>query len=358
MWTWKIWAKLFKIRKLWRGPFKLRFILHTEHFARGRVAWRARSLFLFSLRDMSLYGMLIVLLFYLRWREGTVSESSVQHNDLSLQYKALTMWAICIDARVKKLFLGRICQRTPHWIELVLFSFTQILSSVKIKVENIAEQVDGLDKLLRRARKNLILREEKSRVSIQSVVADVQQPQKIAKHSEPRSPTAAHKLVKQKTDSSLLGNVRLLQDGPPPKSFGRGGALLRKQSLDAPMSPKLGKASQERRVSNASASTSSSLSLSASWESLDSLSPKFGSTADVSTENFPKPGTIQKLASPQNSPRKSLSKNTFKRKNPKTTKNAIYCIVVLEEWLKELAAISQEHALLLGAGDEWHSATL
>lgn len=229
---------------------------------------------------------------------------------------------------------------------------------MKIKVENIAEQVDGLDKLLRRARKNLILREEKSRVSIQSVVADVQQPQKIAKHSEPRSPTAAHKLVKQKTDSSLLSNVRLLQDGPPPKSFGRGGALLRKQSLDAPMSPKLVKASQERRGSNASASTSSSLSLSASWESLDSLSPKFGSTADISTENFPKPGTIQKLASPQNSPRKSLSKNTFKRKNPKTTKNAIYCIVVLEEWLKELAAISQEHALLLGAGDEWHSTTL
>lgn len=28
---------------------------------------------------------------YLRWKEGTVSESSVQHNDLSLQYKALTM---------------------------------------------------------------------------------------------------------------------------------------------------------------------------------------------------------------------------------------------------------------------------
>jgi len=237
-------------------------------------------------------------------------------------------------------------------------SLFQILSSVKIKVENILDQVDGLDKLLRRARKNLILREEKSRVSIQSVVADVQQPQKIAKHSEPRSPTTAHKLLRQKTDSSLLSSVRLLQDGPAPKSFVKGGAILRKQSLDPPMSPKLVKASQERRGSNASASTSSSLSLSESWESLNSLSPKFGSTADVSAENFPKPGTIQKLASPQNSPRKSLSKNTFKRKNPKTAKNAVYCIVVLEEWLKELAAISQEHALLLGAGDEWHATTL
>lgn len=229
---------------------------------------------------------------------------------------------------------------------------------MKIKVENIADQVDGLDRLLRRARKNLILREEKSRVSIQSVVTDVQQPQKITKHSESRSPTTAQKLLRQKTDSSLLSSVRLLQDGPPPKSFGKGGVNLRKQSLDAPMSPKLVKANQDRRGSNASASTSSSLSLSGSWESLNSLSPKSGSTTDVSTENYPKPGTIQKLASSQNSPRKSLSKNTFKRKNPKTAKNAVYCIVVLEEWLKELAAISQEHALLLGAGDEWHAATL
>ena len=240
----------------------------------------------------------------------------------------------------------------------MLSFFTQILSSVKIKVENIADQVDGLDRLLRRARKNLILREEKSRVSIQSVVADVQQPQKIAKHPEPRSPTTAQKLLRQKTDSSLLSSVRLLQDGPPPKSFGKGGAILRKQSLDTTMSPKMNIAGQERRGSNASASTSSSLSLSESWEGLNTLSPKFGSTADISSDNFPKPGTIQKLASPQNSPRKSLSKNTFKRKNPKTAKNAVYCIVVLEEWLKELAAISQEHALLLGAGDEWHATTL
>lgn len=137
---------------------------------------------------------------------------------------------------------------------------------MKIKVENIADQVDGLDRLLRRARKNLILREEKSRVSIQSVVTDVQQPQKITKHSESRSPTTAQKLLRQKTDSSLLSSVRLLQDGPPPKSFGKGGANLRKQSLDAPMSPKFVKANQDRRGSNASASTSSSLSLSGSWE--------------------------------------------------------------------------------------------
>ena len=227
-------------------------------------------------------------------------------------------------------------------------------------MENIADQTDGLDKLLRRARKNLVLREEKSRASIQSVLMDVQQPLKLVKHSEPRSPSTAHKLLRQKTDSSLLGRARLLQDGPPPKSFGgKVDANQRKKSLDSSAIPRLGpgKANYERRASNASASTSSSLSLSESWESLNSLSPKTGSTADLSNDNFPKPGTVQKLTSPVkpglNSPKNSFSRNTFRRKNPKTVKNAVYCIVVLEEWLKELAAISQEHALLLGGGEEW-----
>lgn len=237
-------------------------------------------------------------------------------------------------------------------------SLFQILSSVKIKVENIADQVDELDKLLRRARKNLILREEKSRVSIQSVVVDVQQPVKISKNPETRSPTTTRKLLKQKTDSSLLSNVRMLKDGPAPKYFGKGSSNLRKQSIDASLSPKLTKANQERRGSLESASTSSSLSLSESWESLNSLSPKYGSTADLSAENYPKPGTIRKLSSPQNSPKNSFKKNTYKRKNPKTVKNAVYCIVVLEEWLKELAAISQEHALVLGVGEELNTVSL
>lgn len=227
---------------------------------------------------------------------------------------------------------------------------------MKIKVENIADQVDELDKLLRRARKNLILREEKSRVSIQSVVVDVQQPVKISKNPETRSPTTTRKLLKQKTDSSLLSNVRMLKDGPAPKYFGKGSSNLRKQSIDASLSPKL--TNQERRGSLESASTSSSLSLSESWESLNSLSPKYGSTADLSAENYPKPGTIRKLSSPQNSPKNSFKKNTYKRKNPKTVKNAIYCIVVLEEWLKELAAISQEHALVLGVGEELNTVSL
>ena len=205
--------------------------------------------------------------------------------------------------------------------------------------------------------KNLILREEKSRAGIQSVVMDVQQPLKIVKHSELKGPTAAHKLVRQKTDSSLLSRARFLQDGPPPKSFGgRGAPKLRKQSLESSGSPKLGKVNLVRRASNVSGSTSSSLSLSGSRESLNSLSPMYGSTTEINTEKFPKPGTIQKLSSPvklgQYSPKNSYVKNTFRRKNPKTVKNAVYCIVVLQEWLKELAAISQEHALLLGGGED------
>ena len=227
-------------------------------------------------------------------------------------------------------------------------------------MENIADQTEGLDRLLRRARKNLILREEKSRASIQSVVIDVPPPVKLVKHSDSKSPTTARKLLRQKTDSSLLGRTRLLQDGPPPKSFGgKGSPSVRKKSLDTSGSQKLGKANFDRRASNVSASTSSSLSLSESWESLNSLSPNNGSTMDLSTDNYPKPGTVQKLSSPakagQNSPKNSFVKNTasFRRKNPKTVKNAVYCLVVLEEWLKELAAISQEHALLLGGGEEF-----
>ena len=35
-----------------------------------------------------------------------------------------------------------------------------------------------------------------------------------------------------------------------------------------------------------------------------------------------------------------------RRKNPAAIKNAIYCAILLEEWLKELAAISLEHNLV------------
>lgn len=36
----------------------------------------------------------------------------------------------------------------------------------------------------------------------------------------------------------------------------------------------------------------------------------------------------------------------LRRKNPVAIKNAIYCAILLEEWLKELAAISLEHNLV------------
>lgn len=222
-------------------------------------------------------------------------------------------------------------------------------------MENIANQTEGLDRLLHRARKNLILREEKSRASIQSVVIDVQQPVKVAKNSESRSPTATRKLLqRQRTDSSLLSRARFFQDGPPPKSFASKFSLGKQSLADqASGNPQSGMGTLKRRGSE---STSSSLSLSDSWESLASLSPQSGSVADLSADDFPRPGTVRKFSVPaklgQSSPKNSFVKNSFRRKNPKTVKNAVYCIVVLEEWLKELAAISQEHALLLGTGEE------
>ncbi|EDO40782.1 predicted protein [Nematostella vectensis] len=200
-------------------------------------------------------------------------------------------------------------------------SLFQILSSIKIKVENVVESVEGLHKLLRRARNNLILREEKSKASIQSVVADVP----IPTRESIASPTTQKRLARQKTDTFLAVRIR---DGPPP-------SLMRAHSIG----------------SIGSASTSSSLSLTDSIESLGNLSPQFGSTADISEDASPVSQAPETTGRPRASAvvresQTQLKRNTFRRKNPKAVKNAVYCIVMLEEWLKELAAISQEHALL------------
>ena len=147
------------------------------------------------------------------------------------------------------------------------------------------------------------------------------------------------KLIRQRTDSALQVGVKpLLKDGPAPKGFD-------------PLT---------RRASTDSSATASTLSLNGSNESLSSLSPQFGSLADVSGEDYavPKPGTVQKVAPflknfPINQRKLVMSpKNTYRRRNPKAVKNAVYCVLVLEEWLKELAAVSQEHALLIQASDE------
>ena len=37
------------------------------------------------------------------------------------------------------------------------------------------------------------------------------------------------------------------------------------------------------------------------------------------------------------------------------TRNAVYCAIVLEEFLKELAALAQEHSVLLWEQDYWCS---
>ena len=41
-----------------------------------------------------------------------------------------------------------------------------------------------------------------------------------------------------------------------------------------------------------------------------------------------------------------IDRTYLRRKDPTAIKNAIYCAVVLEEWLKELAAISLEHNVI------------
>lgn len=77
------------------------------------------------------------------------------------------------------------------------------------------------------------------------------------------------------------------------------------------------------------------------------MSPQYGSTGELSESASP--NVMSPVASPMPWHKWKQSnvgvRNTYKRKNPKTIKNAVYCVIVLEEWLKELAAISQEHAL-------------
>lgn len=201
---------------------------------------------------------------------------------------------------------------------------------MKIRVESIVGQIDGLDRLLRKAQNNLVLREEKSKASIQSAFLDT---------NTFDSQGTQRRLIRQKTDSSLLANVKpLFQDGPAPRGFDQ----------------------FARRLSADSTTTTSTLSLSGSTESLGSLSPQFGSTADVNSEDstIPRPGTVQKAGSGpktvQVNQRRFLTspKNTYRRRNPKAIKNAVYCVIVLEVWLKELAAVSQEHALAISITDD------
>ena len=55
------------------------------------------------------------------------------------------------------------------------------------------------------------------------------------------------------------------------------------------------------------------------------------------------------IRSPQKRVTESIQRTDrgyMRRKDPTAIKNAIYCAVLLEEWLKELAAISLEHNLV------------
>ena len=198
-------------------------------------------------------------------------------------------------------------------------------------------QVDGAAKLLRRARRNLMKREEKSKQSIRNVAAEPRTFEPLGHFHLHAAPSSPKLLTRQKTDSSLLQGIKLLQDGPPPRAFGR--PLMKRSMTVGTTSPR--------------SSSSLSLSSSSDSESFGSESPLFGSTADVNDEEPAKAepvkntnlkNQVQAKWSPVNTPGK-VFKNTYKRKSTKGVKNAIYCAVVMEEWLKELAAISQEHTL-------------
>lgn len=188
----------------------------------------------------------------------------------------------------------------------------------------MVENVEGLEKLLRRARKNLVHREEKSKASIQTAFIESCNPMKEHKKigDSPRSP--AKHTARSRGESSLLNAVKLLKDGP---------------------APSLHKATSHGSIETNS--SSSSLSLTESIDTPESMSPQYGSAGELSDSASPK------VMSPVPSPKlwrkwkqhNASAKNTYKRKNPKMVKNAVYCVIVLEEWLKELAAISQEHAL-------------
>ena len=92
-----------------------------------------------------------------------------------------------------------------------------------------------------------------------------------------------------------------------------------------------------------------SASLSVNTSILKSEESNFKRTATISN-----PGSVGKLhpALPKfggkSKSKKSPSKSEvaeIRKKNPTFVKNAVYCVVILEEFMKELAAISIEHTL-------------
>ena len=168
--------------------------------------------------------------------------------------------------------------------------FVQILNSVKAKVESNLSQLDNLEQPLLLAKENLIEREETRTRSVSR------------KMSQPASPKSSQNRTSPARRSSSNSPARIsTPDVPSPyrNTFvsGRKDSIV--ESSDA--------SSSEQNLENA-------IEQASSWILLN-LGPK------------------------------GISRERTRAKHINMIKNTVYCAVLMEEWMKELAAISLEHAV-------------
>ena len=166
----------------------------------------------------------------------------------------------------------------------------QILNSVKAKVESNLSQLDNLEQPLLFAKENLIEREETRNRSVSR------------RSSQPASPKSSKNRTTPAERSSSNSPARIsTPDVPSPyRNTYVGG---RKDSVPGSSVTTSGEQDLENAIEQAS-----------SWILLN-LGPK------------------------------GISRERTRTKHINMIKNTVYCAVLMEEWLKELAAISMEHAV-------------
>ena len=166
----------------------------------------------------------------------------------------------------------------------------QILNSVKAKVESNLSQLDNLEQPLLFAKDNLIEREETRNRSVSR------------RSSQPASPKSSKNRTTPAERSPSNSPARIsTPDVPSPyRNTFVGG---RKDSVPGSSDTTSGEQDLENAIEQAS-----------SWILLN-LGPK------------------------------GISRERTRAKHINMIKNTVYCAVLMEEWMKELAAISMEHAV-------------
>lgn len=164
-------------------------------------------------------------------------------------------------------------------------SIFQILNSVKAKVEACLSQLDNLEHPLLVAKQNLIDREEMRKRSAS---------RRLSQQSSPKIAREHTALQRRVSDSP----ARSLPDVTSP---------TRNTFVEAKLSMEPGEMSGDKDLENA-------IEQSSSWILLN-LGPK------------------------------GISRERTRSKHINIMKNTIYCAVLMEEWMKELAAISLEHVI-------------